>query len=173
VAGLGVVVDDAHLGVVRVERQKCRRVLAFDAPAQGFGVEAGACRGAHGDLLDQGPRPEQERAARASPLRLLRRGGLGKRRQTIRLTGEGPGRPCPGGPPTVAEGMISTRRIVAAVGLAVGVTGLVAPMANAADAPAFKDGKVSPVALLDSLAVSEIPAEHQARSRGSPPSSAR
>ncbi|MEV0478054.1 MULTISPECIES: hypothetical protein [Streptomyces] len=58
--------------------------------------------------------------------------------------------------------MISTRRIAAAVGLAVGVTGLVAPMANAADAPAFKDGKVSPVALLDSLAVSEIPAEHQA-----------
>ncbi|MFJ9629245.1 hypothetical protein ACIQPR_23845 [Streptomyces sp. NPDC091280] len=57
--------------------------------------------------------------------------------------------------------MISTRRIAAAVGLAVGVTGLVAPMANAADAPAFKDGKVSPVALLDSLAVSEIPAEHQ------------
>lgn len=36
-------------------------------------------------------------------------------------------------------------------------------MANAADAPAFKDGKVSPVALLDSLAVSEIPAEHQAQ----------
>ncbi|MDV9174277.1 hypothetical protein R6V09_29725 [Streptomyces sp. W16] len=59
--------------------------------------------------------------------------------------------------------MISTRRIAAAVGLAVGVTGLVAPMANAADAPAFKDGKVSPVALLDSLAVSEIPAEHQAQ----------
>jgi anti-sigma factor RsiW len=59
--------------------------------------------------------------------------------------------------------MISTRRTAAAVGLAVGVTGLVAPMANAADAPAFKDGKVSPVALLDSLAVSEIPAEHQAQ----------
>ncbi|MFE2416024.1 hypothetical protein [Streptomyces hokutonensis] len=59
--------------------------------------------------------------------------------------------------------MISTRRIAAAVGLAVGVTGLVAPMANAADAPALKDGKVSPVALLDSLAVSEIPAEHQAQ----------
>ncbi|MEV0741905.1 hypothetical protein AB0I51_39560 [Streptomyces sp. NPDC050549] len=59
--------------------------------------------------------------------------------------------------------MISTRRIAAAVGLAVGVTGLVAPMANAAEAPAFKDGKVSPVALLDSLAVSEIPAEHQAQ----------
>ncbi|WP_329263472.1 hypothetical protein OG223_47950 [Streptomyces sp. NBC_01478] len=59
--------------------------------------------------------------------------------------------------------MISTRRIAAAVGLAVGVTGLVAPMANAADAPAFKDGKISPVALLDSLAVSEIPAEHQAQ----------
>lgn len=36
-------------------------------------------------------------------------------------------------------------------------------MANAADAPAFKDGKINPVALLDSLAVSEIPAEYQAR----------
>jgi hypothetical protein len=59
--------------------------------------------------------------------------------------------------------MISTRRIAAAVGLAVGVTGLFAPMANAADAPAFKDGKVSPVGLLDSLAVSEIPAEHQSQ----------
>lgn len=59
--------------------------------------------------------------------------------------------------------MCSSDLIAAAVGLAVGVTGLVAPMANAADAPAFKDGKVSPVALLDSLAVSEIPAEHQAQ----------
>lgn len=58
--------------------------------------------------------------------------------------------------------MISTRRIVAAVGLAVGVTGLAAPLANAAEAPAFQDGKVSPVALLDSLAVSDVPAEHKA-----------
>jgi hypothetical protein len=38
-----------------------------------------------------------------------------------------------GGPATVAESMISTRRIVAAVGLAVGVTGLAAPSASAVD----------------------------------------
>jgi len=58
--------------------------------------------------------------------------------------------------------MISTRRIVAAVGLAVGVTGHAAPMASAA-APAAPDaGKLNPLAQLDSLAVSDIPAEHQA-----------
>jgi hypothetical protein len=56
--------------------------------------------------------------------------------------------------------MISTRRIVAAVGLAAGVTGLVAPMANAADAEA--KSPLSPMATLDSLAVSDIPAEHKA-----------
>lgn len=55
--------------------------------------------------------------------------------------------------------MISTRRIVAAVGLAAGVTGLAAPMASAAAAP--DAGKLNPVAQLDSLAVSDIPAEHQ------------
>ncbi|MCX4997498.1 hypothetical protein OG739_32905 [Streptomyces longwoodensis] len=55
--------------------------------------------------------------------------------------------------------MISTRRIVAAACLAVGVTGLAAPMANAADA---KDsGRLSPLTLLDSLAASELPAEQQ------------
>lgn len=46
--------------------------------------------------------------------------------------------------------MISTRRIVAAVGLAVGVTGLAAPMANAdatADATRF-----NPMTALDSVA---------------------
>lgn len=56
----------------------------------------------------------------------------------------------PPGPRTVAEGMISTRRIVAAVGLAVGVTGLAAPMANAdatADATRF-----NPMTALDSVA---------------------
>jgi hypothetical protein len=57
--------------------------------------------------------------------------------------------------------MISTRRIVAAVGLAVGVTGLTAPLANAADAAAPAAGQVNPVAVIDSLAVSSIPAEHQ------------
>jgi hypothetical protein len=55
--------------------------------------------------------------------------------------------------------MISTRRIVAAVGLAVGVTGLTAPLANAADAP--DAGQLNPIAVIDSLAVSDIPAEHQ------------
>ncbi|KND42608.1 MULTISPECIES: hypothetical protein [Streptomyces] len=55
--------------------------------------------------------------------------------------------------------MISTRRIVAAVGLAVGVTGLAAPMANAdatADATRF-----SPISTLDSLAVSDLPEEQK------------
>ncbi|MFJ1967834.1 hypothetical protein ACIO93_04100 [Streptomyces sp. NPDC087903] len=57
--------------------------------------------------------------------------------------------------------MISTRRIVAAVGLAVGVTGLAAPLANAA-AAAPATGQLNPIATLDSLAASGIPAEHQA-----------
>ncbi|MFF1448467.1 hypothetical protein ACFVYF_09985 [Streptomyces sp. NPDC058274] len=57
--------------------------------------------------------------------------------------------------------MISTRRIVAAVGLAVGITGLAAPMANAAGPEAPGAGKLNPVTMLDSLAVSEIPAEHR------------
>ncbi|MGW3495383.1 hypothetical protein [Streptomyces sp. NPDC001020] len=55
--------------------------------------------------------------------------------------------------------MISTRRIVAAVGLAVGVTGLAAPLAAAAPAGAHDAG--NPVTLLDSLARTGIPAEHQ------------
>ncbi|MFF4345717.1 hypothetical protein [Streptomyces sp. NPDC001530] len=58
--------------------------------------------------------------------------------------------------------MISTRRMVAAVGLAVGVAGLAAPMANAAGSEAQNAGKLNPIAELDSLAVSDIPAEHQA-----------
>ncbi|MFC9635397.1 hypothetical protein ACFTY8_40690 [Streptomyces mirabilis] len=56
--------------------------------------------------------------------------------------------------------MISTRRMVAAVGLAVGVTGLAAPMASAAEAS--DAGKLNPISQLDALAVSDIPAEHQA-----------
>lgn len=51
--------------------------------------------------------------------------------------------------------MISTRRTVAAVSLAIGVTGLAAPMANAdatADATRF-----NPMTALDSLAVSDLP----------------
>ncbi|MDH6437819.1 hypothetical protein M2158_006360 [Streptomyces sp. SAI-144] len=55
--------------------------------------------------------------------------------------------------------MISTRRIAAAVGLAVGVTALTAPLATAADAP--DAGQLNPIAVIDSLAVSDIPAEHQ------------
>ncbi|GGI96626.1 hypothetical protein [Streptomyces brasiliensis] len=57
--------------------------------------------------------------------------------------------------------MISTRRIVAAVGLAAGVTGLAAPLANAAPAGAQETGKISPIDTLDSLAVSDIPVERQ------------
>ncbi|MFI0538245.1 hypothetical protein ACH3VS_05080 [Streptomyces sp. WSLK1-3] len=57
--------------------------------------------------------------------------------------------------------MISIRRMVAAVGLAVGVTGLTAPLANAADAAAPDAGRVNPIAVLDSLAASDIPAEHK------------
>ncbi|MEU6285596.1 hypothetical protein [Streptomyces sp. NPDC047028] len=58
--------------------------------------------------------------------------------------------------------MISTRRIVAAVGLAVGFTGLAVPMASAADASAPDTGRINPMTTLDSLAMSDIPAEHQA-----------
>ncbi|MFG2965091.1 MULTISPECIES: hypothetical protein [unclassified Streptomyces] len=57
--------------------------------------------------------------------------------------------------------MISTRRIVAAVGLAVGVTGLAAPLANAADASAQHPGKLTALGMLDSLARTDIPAEYQ------------
>ncbi|MDR3081833.1 MAG: hypothetical protein LBV60_13070 [Streptomyces sp.] len=55
--------------------------------------------------------------------------------------------------------MISTRRIVAAVGLAMSVTGLAAPLATAAPAGAHDVG--NPVTLLDSLSRTGIPAEHQ------------
>lgn len=57
--------------------------------------------------------------------------------------------------------MISTRRIVAVVGLAAGVTGLAAPMASAAPADADA-AKLSPIATLDSLSVSDIPTERKA-----------
>ncbi|MEH0416527.1 hypothetical protein [Streptomyces sp. B21-083] len=56
--------------------------------------------------------------------------------------------------------MISTRRIAAAVGLAIGVTGLAAPLASAAPAADQNAGKLNPIAQLDSLAVSEIPAQY-------------
>jgi hypothetical protein len=56
--------------------------------------------------------------------------------------------------------MISTRRIAAAVALAAGITGLAAPLANAAGAGAGS-GKLNPIGALDSLAVSDLPAEHK------------
>ncbi|MGW2485943.1 hypothetical protein ACWCV9_01820 [Streptomyces sp. NPDC001606] len=56
--------------------------------------------------------------------------------------------------------MMSTRRIVAALGLAAGVTGLAAPLAQAASAP--DSGQINPMAVLDSLTVSDIPAQHKA-----------
>ncbi|MFF6952015.1 hypothetical protein ACFZAD_25580 [Streptomyces iakyrus] len=58
--------------------------------------------------------------------------------------------------------MISTRRIAAvglAVALAAGVTGLAAPMANAADAEA--KSPLSPMATLDPRTGSDTPAEHK------------
>ncbi|GGQ78237.1 hypothetical protein [Streptomyces asoensis] len=56
--------------------------------------------------------------------------------------------------------MISTRRIAALAALAAGITGLAAPMANAADAPAA--GQLNPMTALDSLVAAQIPAEHRA-----------
>ncbi|MFJ6730111.1 MULTISPECIES: hypothetical protein [unclassified Streptomyces] len=55
--------------------------------------------------------------------------------------------------------MISTRRIVAAAALAVGVTGLAAPLASAAEAP--DAGRLNPMTTLDTLTESQIPAEHR------------
>ncbi|WP_406005321.1 hypothetical protein OG440_03440 [Streptomyces sp. NBC_00637] len=56
--------------------------------------------------------------------------------------------------------MISTRRIAALAALAAGVTGLAAPLASAAEAPAT--GQLNPMAVLDSVATSQIPAEYRA-----------
>ena len=59
--------------------------------------------------------------------------------------------------------MISTRRIVATVGLAVGVTGLAAPLANAADAGVPHTGHVNPMAKPAPHTVGDIPAPRKAR----------
>ncbi|MFH8336729.1 hypothetical protein [Streptomyces sp. AM6-12] len=59
--------------------------------------------------------------------------------------------------------MISTRRIVAALGLAAGVTGLAAPLANAADASATHTGQINPMTVLDTLTTGNIPAEQRAQ----------
>ncbi|WP_327319936.1 hypothetical protein [Streptomyces sp. NBC_01235] len=56
--------------------------------------------------------------------------------------------------------MISTRRIAALAALAAGVTGLAAPLANAAEAP--NTGRFNPIAVLDSLSANQIPAKHRA-----------
>ncbi|MFJ9736451.1 hypothetical protein ACIRU2_08225 [Streptomyces sp. NPDC101169] len=55
--------------------------------------------------------------------------------------------------------MISTRRIVAAVGLAAGFAGLAAPMASAADKSAPE--RISPLSAVDSLATTGIPDDQQ------------
>ncbi|MDF2272522.1 hypothetical protein P2Q00_45095 [Streptomyces coacervatus] len=59
--------------------------------------------------------------------------------------------------------MISTRRIVAAVGLAAGITALAAPLACASDATIQnKDAsQLNPISTLDALAQSGIPAERR------------
>ncbi|MFF2206131.1 hypothetical protein [Streptomyces sp. NPDC058145] len=57
--------------------------------------------------------------------------------------------------------MISTRRIVAAVGLAAGFAGLAAPMASAAGTGAPDTGRISPMTTLDSLATAGLPADEQ------------
>ncbi|MFC8311799.1 hypothetical protein ACFUMJ_29600 [Streptomyces olivaceus] len=59
--------------------------------------------------------------------------------------------------------MISTRRIVAAVGLAAGVTALAAPMASAAGASPLGAENLSVTDTLDSLAVGDMPAEDRAQ----------
>lgn len=59
--------------------------------------------------------------------------------------------------------MISTRRIVAAVGLAAGATGLAAPTASAAETGALGMERLSVTQTLDSLAVSDMPAEDRAQ----------
>lgn len=60
--------------------------------------------------------------------------------------------------------MISTRRIVAAVGLAAGITALAAPMASASDsAISNREGsELNPLTLVDSLATTGVPADRQA-----------
>ncbi|WP_221350651.1 hypothetical protein [Streptomyces beigongshangae] len=55
--------------------------------------------------------------------------------------------------------MIPTRRIVAAVGLALSVTGIAVPAASAATVP--QAGKLDLIGNLDSIAVSDLPAEHR------------
>jgi hypothetical protein len=62
-------------------------------------------------------------------------------------------------PSTVAEGMISTRRVLAAVALAAGASALAMPAAEAA--PVGPLGGMKPISL-DDIATSAVPAEHKA-----------
>ncbi|MFI7413811.1 hypothetical protein ACIBU0_34650 [Streptomyces sp. NPDC049627] len=60
--------------------------------------------------------------------------------------------------------MMSTRRIAAAVGLAAGLTGLAAPLANAHPADTRNAGpQLNPIATLDALAQSGIPEQQRHR----------
>ncbi|MFE7271618.1 hypothetical protein [Streptomyces sp. NPDC057623] len=59
--------------------------------------------------------------------------------------------------------MISTRRIVAAVGLAAGLTALTAPTADASGGDTPIAGRLDPVTTLDSLAATGIPERHKHR----------
>ncbi|KOV92294.1 MULTISPECIES: hypothetical protein [unclassified Streptomyces] len=59
--------------------------------------------------------------------------------------------------------MISTRRIVAAVGLAAGIAGLAAPQASAAGTGAPLVGGLGALSTLDSLAGADIPAPYKGR----------
>ncbi|MGW7721688.1 hypothetical protein ACWGKK_46475, partial [Streptomyces chartreusis] len=59
--------------------------------------------------------------------------------------------------------MISTRRIATAVGLAAGLTGLAAPLANAAPVDPPNAGMLNPVTTLDSLAATGVPADRRAK----------
>ncbi|AKN73978.1 MULTISPECIES: hypothetical protein [Streptomyces] len=59
--------------------------------------------------------------------------------------------------------MISTRRIVAAVGLAAGVAGLAVPQAHAADTGAPLVGRLGALSTLDTLTAGDIPAPHRDR----------
>lgn len=60
--------------------------------------------------------------------------------------------------------MISTRRIAAAVGLAAGITGLAAPLANAHHTDTRNAGQqLNPIATLDQLAQTGIPEQHKHR----------
>ncbi|WP_030675157.1 hypothetical protein [Streptomyces cellulosae] len=57
--------------------------------------------------------------------------------------------------------MNSTRRIAAAVGLAVGVIGLAAPLVQAAETTAPDAGELSPFTRFDPLGANDIPAAHR------------